>query len=102
MSGTIINLIIQIVAGALGGHAAGGILKNIDLSPLAETISGAAGGGIGGWILQNLIPALSGAATSGGGFDIATAAGNLVGGGITGAIVTAGVGLIKNAIVSRA
>jgi len=100
MSGTIINLIIQLVAGALGGHAAGGFLKNIDLGPLAKTISGAAGGGIGGTILQSLIPALSGAASSGG-FDIATAAGNLVGGGVTGAIVTVIVGLIKNALFKR-
>lgn len=100
MSGTIINLVIQLVAGALGGHAAGGFLKNIDLGPLAKTISGAAGGGIGGTILQSLIPALSGAASSGG-FDIATAAGNLVGGGVTGAIVTVIVGLIKNALFKR-
>ena len=68
------------MAGAIGGNAVGGFLKNIDLSPLVKTISGAAGSGIGGTILQSLIPALSGAA-SGGGFDIATAAGNLVGGG---------------------
>lgn len=59
MSGTIINLIIQIVSGAIGGNAAGGFLKNIILSPLAKTISGAVGGGIGGTLLQSLIPALS-------------------------------------------
>ena len=70
MSGTIINLILQIVAGAIGGNAAGGFLKNIDLSPLVKTISGAAGGGIGGSLLQSLIPALNSAA-SGGGFDMA-------------------------------
>ena len=101
MSGTIINLILQIVAGAIGGNAAGGFLKNIDLSPLVKTISGAAGGGIGGTILQSLIPALSGAA-SGGGFDIGAALGNLAGGGITGAIVTIAVGLIKNAVFKKA
>ena len=54
MSGTIINLIIQIVSGAIGGNAAGGFLKNIVLSPLAKTISGAVGGGIGGTLLQSL------------------------------------------------
>lgn len=101
MSGTIINLILQIVAGAIGGNAAGGFLKNIDLSPLVKTISGAAGGGVGGTILQSLIPALSGAA-SGGGLDIGAALGNLAGGGITGAIVTIAVGLIKNALFKKA
>lgn len=101
MSGAIINLIIQIVGGVLGGHAAGGFLKNINLGPLAKTILGGAGGGIGGSILQALIPALSSAASSTG-FDIAQAAGNLVGGGVTGAIVTAVVGLIKDAVLKKA
>ena len=86
MSGTIINLILQVVAGAIGGNAIGGFLKNVDLSPLAKTISGAVGGGIGGSILQSLISALGGA--SSGGFDIGAAVGNLAGGGVTGAIVT--------------
>jgi hypothetical protein len=98
MSGTIMSLIIQAIAGAIGGNAAGGWLKNIDLGPLAKTISGAIGGGIGGQILQSLIPALGGAAASGG-FDIAVFAGQLAGGGVTGAIVTVAVGLIKNAIL---
>jgi hypothetical protein len=102
MSGTIINLILQLVAGAIGGNAAGGLLKNIDLSPLVKTITGAAGGGIGGTILSGLIPALGSAASGAGGFDIGAMAGQLVGGGITGAIVTAGVGLIKNALVKKA
>jgi hypothetical protein len=51
MSGTIINLILQVVAGAIGGNAVGGFLKNINLGPLAKTISGAIGGGVGGSIL---------------------------------------------------
>jgi hypothetical protein len=86
---------------AAGGNAVGGLLKNIDLSPLAKTISGAVGGGLGGTILQSLIPALSGAA-SGGGFDIGAALGNAVGGGVTGAIVTVVVNLIKNAVFKKA
>lgn len=103
MSGTIMGLIIQAIAGAIGGNAAGGLLKNIDLGPLAKTISGAIGGGIGGQILESLIPGLGGAAAgsaaTGGGFDIAVFAGQLAGGGVTGAIVTVVVGLIKNAIL---
>jgi hypothetical protein len=47
--------------------------------------------------LQSLIPALGGAAASGG-FDIGAALGNLVGGGVIGAIVTVVVNLIKNAM----
>ncbi len=101
MSQAIINLILQVVAGAIGGNAVGGILKNIDLRPLVKTISGAVGGGIGGTILQSLIPALGGAASSGG-FDIGAALGNLAGGGVTGAIVTVAVNLIKNAVFKKA
>ena len=100
MSAKILNLILQLVAGAIGGNAASSFVKNIDLSPLIKTISGAAGGGIGGTILQSLIPALG--ASSGGGFDIGSALGNLAGGGIIGTIVTIAVGLIKNAIFKRA
>ena len=84
MSGTIGSFIIQLIAGAVGGNAAGGLLKNINLGPLGNTIAGAAGGGIGGSILSGLIPALSSAASGAGGFDIGVLAGQLAGGGITG------------------
>jgi hypothetical protein len=94
--------IIQLIAGAVGGNAAGGLLKNISLGPLGNTIAGAAGGGIGGSILSGLIPALGSAASGAGGFDIGAMAGQLAGGGITGAIVTAVVGLIKNALIKKA
>ena len=102
MSGTIVSFIIQLIAGAVGGNAAGGLLKNINLGPLGNTIAGAAGGGIGGSILSGLIPALGSAASAGGGFDIGVLAGQLAGGGITGAVVTAVVGLIKNALIKKA
>ena len=42
----ITNLIVQAVAGALGGNAAGRILKNINLGPVGNSISGAIGGGL--------------------------------------------------------
>jgi hypothetical protein len=31
MSGTLINLTVQLIAGAVGGNAAGGGVKNVDL-----------------------------------------------------------------------
>ncbi len=102
MSGMIASFIIQLIAGAVGGNAAGGLLKNINLGPLGNTIAGATGGGVGGSILSGLIPALGSAASGAGGFDIATMAGQLAGGGIMGGIVTAVVGLIKNALMKKA
>src|SRR5262245_44542931 len=41
MSATMINLIIQIIAGALGGNAAGATMKNLDLGALGNTVAGA-------------------------------------------------------------
>jgi len=59
MSGTILNLIIQLVAGAIGGNAAGAALKDYNLGTLGNTIAGAIGGGLGGQLLQGLFPALA-------------------------------------------
>jgi hypothetical protein len=48
LSGLLINPIIQIVSGAVGGNVAAGAAKNIDLGTLGNTIARAIGGGIGG------------------------------------------------------
>jgi len=93
MSGTLIALVIQVIAGIVGGHAAGQ-MKNFDLGALGNTIAGAIGGAGGGQLLALLAPALAGAA--GGGFDVGALAGQLVGGGAGGAILTAIVGAVKN------
>lgn len=85
-------IIMQLIGGAAGGNAIGATLKNMNLGPVGNTVAGAIGGGVFGQALQAVIPALSGGA----GMDISTIAGNLVGGGVTGAIVTAVVGLIAN------
>lgn len=47
MSSAIINLIVQIVAGAIGGNAAGAGLKDMSLGTAGNTIAGAIGGGVG-------------------------------------------------------
>ena len=57
MSGPLINLIIQIVAGAIGGNAAGAALKDLNLGTRGNTIAGAIGGVAGGQILSALNPA---------------------------------------------
>ena len=62
MSATLINLIIQIVAGALGGNAAGAASKDMSLGTAGNTIAGAIGGGVGGQILTAFLPMLSNAA----------------------------------------
>ena len=46
------GLIIQLVSGAIGGNAAGAVLKNFNLGILGNTIAGLVGGGIGGQIIS--------------------------------------------------
>jgi uncharacterized membrane protein YeaQ/YmgE (transglycosylase-associated protein family) len=98
MSATLINLIVQIIVGALGGNAAGATMKNIDLGTLGNTIAGAIGGAGGGTLLTALLPILQNAA---GNVDVGTLIGQAVGGGVSGAILTAIVGLIKNAMAGQ-
>jgi uncharacterized membrane protein YeaQ/YmgE (transglycosylase-associated protein family) len=67
----LINLIIQLILGVVGGNAAGAALKDYNLGNLGNTIAGAIGGVGGGQILQALIPTIAGAA--GGGLDLGAA-----------------------------
>ncbi len=98
MSATMINLIIQLIAGAIGGNAVGAGMKNVDLGTLGNTIAGAVGGAGGGTLLTALLPMLQSAAAN---VDIGTVVGQAVGGGVTGAILTAIVGIIKNAMAGQ-
>src|SRR5258708_37587586 len=59
MSGTPIDLIIQTVAGVIGGQAAGAALKDSTLGTIGNTIAGAIGGVAGGQLLAQLMPALA-------------------------------------------
>jgi uncharacterized membrane protein YeaQ/YmgE (transglycosylase-associated protein family) len=98
MSGPLINLIIQIVAGAIGGNAAGAALKDLNLGTRGNTIVGAIGGVAGGQLLSALNPALAGAA---GMIDFSALLSQAVAGGISGAILAAVVGFIKSRIAQR-
>jgi len=99
MSGTIISLIIQIVAGAIGGNGIAAALKEVNLGTPWNTVTGALGGAAGGQILSSLIPALAGAA--GGEIDIGSIVGQLAGGGASGALLTAIVGYIKTMMAGQ-
>lgn len=99
MSSAMVNLIIQLVAGVIGGNAAGSALKNYSLGGVGNTIAGAIGGVGGGQVLQSLIPMLQGAA--GGGMDLGSIIGQLVGGGASGAILTIIAGVVKNMLAAK-
>ena len=95
MSAMLMNIIVQLIAGAVGGNAAGSIMKSLSLGTLGNTVAGAAGGVGGGFLLQSLLPGLMGAVESGG-VDIAALASQAVGGGVAGLVLTAIIGAIKN------
>jgi len=89
----LINLIIQLISGVVGGHAVGAALKDYNLGGVGNTIAGAIGGVGGGQILQAIVPAIAGAA--GGDLDIGAIVGQIIGGGAGGATLTVIVGLVK-------
>jgi hypothetical protein len=95
----LINLIIQLVAGVVGGNAAGAALKDYNLGGIGNTIAGAIGGVGGGQLLQVAIPAI--AAAAGGNLDVGAIIGQIVGGGAGGAILTVIVGLVKSMMASQ-
>ncbi len=98
----IVNLVIQLVAGAVGGNGAAAAMKNVDLGKLGNTIAGALGGVGGGQLLEILMSGGAAAAATGGGLDVGGIVGQLVGGGAGGAVLTIVVGLLKNMMARNA
>lgn len=93
MSGTLINLIIQLISGAVGGNIAGVALKDYSLGTLGNSIAGVVGGGVGGWLLQSLVPALAQTAST---TDWSAVVGQVASGGVGGAVLMIVVGVLKN------
>ena len=93
----IVAIIIQLIAGAIGGNAAGAGLKKASLGSTGNSIAGAIGGVILGQVISSMtggaVPADAVAAS---GLDIGSIITNLIASGAGGAILTAIVGLIKN------
>ena len=97
MWGGIIGLIIQLVAGGIGGNIAGGALKQYDLGTIGNTIAGVVGGGVGAQIIGQLLGGGAEAAGAGG-LDIGSIIGQIASGGVGGGVLMVIVGLIKQAM----
>jgi uncharacterized membrane protein YeaQ/YmgE (transglycosylase-associated protein family) len=89
------ELIISLIAGALGGNAAGSLMKNLSLGPIGNSIVGILGGGLGAQLLNTLG---AGGVAGAGGLDIGTIISQLASGGVGGGVLLAIVGLIKSMI----
>ena len=98
MDMNMVNLIISLVSGIVGGNIAGAAMKDKSFGPLGNSISGILGGGLGGIILQALgLFNQSGAA----GINLESILSSIGSGGVGGAILMIVIGVIKNMIQKK-
>ena len=89
------QLLINLIAGALGGVGAGKSSPTFDLGMIGNIIAGLVGGGLLGQIVTLLMPAVMAAAQSGN-LSVSGIVSQAIAGGAGGAILTAIIGAIKN------
>lgn len=89
------QILINLVAGALGGVGAGKASPTFDLGTVGNLVAGLVGGGVLGQIVTLLMPSIIAAAQSGN-LSVGGIVSQAVAGGAGGAILTAIVGAIKN------
>ncbi len=99
MPWTFTNLVIAIIAGILGGHAAAAASREHSFGALGHTVTGAAGGALSGTLFQSFIGTVvtaSGSVTEPTAFEQALI--QAVTGAVVGGICTLLVGFIKRSI----
>lgn len=89
------QILMNLIAGAIGGNAAGKASPTFDLGTIGNTIAGLVGGGVLGQLVPIVLPAIT-AAAAGGNLSIGGILANLISGGAGGAILTAIIGAVKN------
>jgi hypothetical protein len=93
------QILINLVAGALGGVGAGKSSETFDLGMIGNIVSGLIGGGVLGQVVTALLPSIMAAAQSGD-LNLGGIISQAIAGGAGGAILTAIVGAIKNKAVA--
>ena len=88
------ELIIQLISGAVGGNVAGKLLQQFNLGTLGNSIAGVLGGGIGGQLISHL----TGMSAGGGGMDIGGIIGQIASGGVGGGVLLVIVGLVRKVL----
>ena len=89
------QILINLVAGALGGAGAGKSSPTFDLGTIGNIVAGLVGGGVLGQIVTLLLPSVMTAVESGN-LSIGGIVSQAIAGGAGGAILTALIGAIKN------
>ena len=93
------QILINLIAGALGRVGAGKASPNFDLGTIGNIISGLVGGGVLGQIVTALVPSVVAAAQSGN-LSIGGIVSQAIAGGAGGAILTALIGAIKSKVAA--
>jgi hypothetical protein len=89
------QILINLVAGALGGVGAGKSSPTFDLGTVGNIISGLVGGGVLGQVVTLVLPSVMAAAQSGN-LSVGGVISQVIAGGAGGAILTALIGAFKN------
>jgi len=89
------QILINLVAGALGGVGAGKASTQLDLGTIGNIVAGLAGGGVLGQIVSLILPSIFAAAQSSN-LSVGGVISQAIAGGASGAILTAIIGAIKN------
>lgn len=89
----IVNLLVQLISGAIGGHVAG--MDKHGMGPVLDSVLG----GVGGIILGQVLVAMT--ADGAAALSIASIATSIIGGGAGGAILTVVAGFIKSRLHAR-
>lgn len=101
----IVNLVISLLSGAVGGNVAGAALPEKNLGAIANTIAGLVGGGLGDFILKAAgILATTSTAAAGGGaehLDLTSILGTIAASGVSGGALTAIIAFIKDALQKK-
>jgi hypothetical protein len=95
----IVKVLINLIAGALGGVGAGRASPNFDLGTIGNIVSGLVGGGVLGQIVTLALPSVVAAAATGH-LSVGGIVSQVIAGGAGGAILTAIVGAIKNKVAA--
>lgn len=89
------QILINLIAGALGGVGAGKASPQFDLGMIGNIISGLIGGGVLGQIVSLILPSVVAAAQTGN-LSVGGIISQALAGGAGGAILTAVIGAMKN------
>ena len=89
------QILLNLIAGAVGGAGAGKASPQFDLGMIGNLIAGAVGGGALGQIATLALPSVMTAIQSGN-FTVGGVVSQIIAGGAGGAILTAIIGAIKN------